>query len=146
MLLEIFEALITSMDIKVETFSCPMAYLEYMNSANYVEPAAVFTEIMMPGMSGYQLIEKIREQYPEQRFVTISTYDEGLANAHKAACMHIRKPIHAKILKDVIDVLLRCKYGEPELVNAACEQVFENIDSVEWAKKCPHKVSYFYVL
>jgi len=142
MLLEIFEALITSMDKKVKTFSSPMIYLEYMNSADYVEPAAVFTDIQMPGMDGYQLIEKIREQYPAQRFVAISAYEESLENSHEAACMHIRKPFHGATLRFAVDVLLRCKRHCPETANEACTELFEKYDCVIGARNCPHKTSF----
>ena len=139
MLLEIFEALITSMNKRVETFSSPLDYLAYMNSDDYEEPAVIFTDIKMPDMDGYQLMEKICERYPEQRFIAISAYDEKLANAHKAACMHIRKPFHGETLRNIVDLLLRCRCECPETVSATCERLFDRFDCVVGARNCPHR-------
>ena len=96
MLLEIFEALFTSDHKSVQTFSCPLKYLAYMNSPQYKVPAAVLTDIQMPVMNGYELIDIIRERFPNQKFITLSGLPEIPQGGHKSACMHIHKPLELK--------------------------------------------------
>lgn len=63
----------------VGEFQYPEEALEYAES-NVVELAIL--DISMPGMTGIELAEKLREQYPEILIVFITAYDEYLRDSN----------------------------------------------------------------
>jgi len=73
-LCELAVELISSIGFKAVSYSDPVEYLSYMNSDAYVVPTAIFTDIQMPEMNGYDLIDKIREKYPDQKVIVVSGY------------------------------------------------------------------------
>jgi len=59
-LCELAAELISSAGFETISYTSPVDYLNYVNSDAYVVPDAIFTDIQMPGMNGYELIDKIR--------------------------------------------------------------------------------------
>ena len=138
MLLEIFETMITSANKSVLTFSSPVRYLEYLESSEYKAPVAVFTDIRMPIINGYQLIDKVCERFPGQRFITLSAFEELQKGGHKSACMHIRKPFRADALMAAVDLLIRCDEDGPDLAELKCEEFYLGM-GLSGSRSCPCK-------
>ena len=72
-----------------------------LNGADLV----MFTDINMPGMTGLELLEKVKHNYPELKVYIISAYD--LKEYHDSAKQlgaveFIPKPIDFAIIKDKI--------------------------------------------
>lgn len=65
----------------------------------------MFTDINMPGMTGLELLEKVKVQYPETKVYVVSAYDlkEYQESAKKlGAEAFIPKPIDFAVIKDKI--------------------------------------------
>ncbi len=139
MLLKVFSSLMMSFDQEILTFSCPIKYLEYMNSPEYEIPTAVFMDLQMPRMHGYTLIDKITEQYPDIRFVTISGFEGTVRGGHKSACMHVRKPFRIETLREAVELLLKCRQDGAEAADEMCIALYQKVDCDSGERTCPHK-------
>lgn len=77
-----------------------------------VRPDVVVTDLGMPGMSGIELIRKLRTVAPEAPIVVLTAIADGntKANAEKAgASMFLTKPVSATNLVEILET----KYGQP---------------------------------
>ncbi|ATX81032.1 Response regulator receiver domain-containing protein [Mariprofundus ferrinatatus] len=91
----------------VESFACPLQYLSYMESPGFTRPICVFTDIRMPEMSGYEMIEEIHRRYPEQRIVTISGYSQEKPPGLRT-CQFIGKPFNPADIEQLVTTLAKC--------------------------------------
>jgi len=73
-LCELAVELIATAGFEAVSYTNPLDYLHYLNSRDYTVPDAIFTDIEMPGMNGYELIDKIRSRFPDMKIVVISGY------------------------------------------------------------------------
>ena len=110
-LVEIFQRF----GFEVRAFGCPAEYIEYMNAPEYRKPTAIFSDVEMPGMNGYDFMYQVRQVNPAQKFVILSGAPETEHNKKNLACMYLYKPLKLDLLKDIIDLLIKCdKSGNSE--------------------------------
>lgn len=78
--------------------------LELLQSLHSAEPLLILSDINMPGMSGIELLQKIKASYPMLRVVMVSAYGNNsgyLTDAKKfGADDFIPKPLDFDMLKD----------------------------------------------
>lgn len=77
--------------------------IEFLENANGREIAMVFSDINMPGMNGFELLEIIRKRFSEIKVVMVSAY--GNDNYYQTAMKfgandYMVKPIDFQMLKD----------------------------------------------
>lgn len=95
---------------ETQMFLSPVDYLEYLNGGRYVKPAAVFTDISMPSMGGYEMIRRVQMDYPNQRFVIISGKPEIRSEFHdREEWLFLSKPFDGKSLYRVVEMLDQSK-------------------------------------
>jgi len=133
MLCELAVELLTSAGYKAMAYSNPIEYINYVYSDNYISPIAVFTDIRMPSMSGHELIDKVREKFPEQKMVVISGYDESNGAFRKKACHFLPKPYFPEKLIAIADALVKCDIEIP--VKSTCESLIQKSNLDLW--QCP---------
>lgn len=67
------------------------------------------TDVIMPGMDGYQLAERVAEAYPETRIQIISGFSDDRSNAAQDPALlkhQLQKPFHAsELLKRIREIL-----------------------------------------
>ncbi len=84
--------------------------IELLQKIEALQPNTVITDISMPGMTGIELIEKVREAHPEINFVIMSGYTE-FEYAQKALQLGVReylvKPIQAVSLNQILEKIDR---------------------------------------
>lgn len=51
--------------------------LQVLEDEKPVQPSLVLSDINMPGMTGLQLLEKVKQEYPELKIVMISAYAQS---------------------------------------------------------------------
>ncbi|ATX79730.1 two-component system, response regulator YesN [Mariprofundus aestuarium] len=105
---EFVAELISSLGFKSKGFSCPAEYLDYMKTPDYQRPIAIFTDVRMPKMTGFDMIERIREFHPDQKFVVMSGYSMGVEVLNKQACQYIAKPFRPEVIEQTALSLAKC--------------------------------------
>lgn len=121
------------------TFSNPSEYITYAESSAYEAPVAIFTDVQMPGLSGYQLIDKIRRIFPQQKFITLSGFDETLQDGHRYACMHIHKPFNPNALERIIALLIKCDAAGWSETGETCKQLYNREQCIDGTWRCPQQ-------
>lgn len=133
---ESVSAVLESFGYKTLCFSCPKEYLNYVSRPEYKKPLAVITDITMPAMNGYQLIDQVSRLIPNLRFVVISGEPNILAKNKSRACMYLRKPFRAEKLIEVTASISMCAASTPSCSHN-CANVGDrnHFGMLEW--KCP---------
>jgi len=88
---------------EVETFTSSERYMEYLESPGYLVPTAVFTDITMPFISGYELMEAVHRQFPETHVVLMSGVGEINSRYKGCGCTFLRKPFDMDVFESVVD-------------------------------------------
>jgi len=94
-------------------FSSAVSYLEYLNGPDYQKPEAIFTDVLMSRMNGYELIEEVLAIYPDQRFVIISGRPDLEHPFKNRACLYLGKPFFARDVQKIIASLKKCELDDP---------------------------------
>jgi len=106
-------AIINLFSEKPMLFSSALEYLEYASSSDYQKPKAIFTDVLMFNMNGYELIEKILAIHPDQRFVIMSGRPDLEHPFKNRACSYLSKPFHPMDVKKIILELEKCEQEGP---------------------------------
>ena len=79
------------------------------------------TDVMMPGLSGIELLERARELHPDLRTIVITgsrTAEVALGALRNRACDYLTKPFHLKELAEAVhDVMSRNVEAEIEVIS-----------------------------
>jgi len=102
-------------------YSSPIEYLHFVESKYYIPPVAVITDVRMPEMSGYELIDKLRELFPKQRAVVVSGDDTGDRAANRDICHFLSKPIAPETLFDLAALITKC--DQMKTADAQCHKL-----------------------
>ncbi len=89
----------------VEAYGDGLAYIEQMQAADYVAPKAIITDVQMPEIDGYELIERVRARNPEQKFVIITGFAKE-ERKDEFDCLHFRKPFRPRQLLEAVSALI----------------------------------------
>ena len=95
-------ALLTAWGYEVETAVNGRAALEKIASA---QPAAVITDVVMPVMSGLELLDAVRDRRPPMPVIVLtahSSLDSLLVATAEGAFAYLPKPVDVPKLKSVI--------------------------------------------
>jgi len=100
-------------DAEAMHFTSALDYLEYVRSDDYRQPSAIFTDIFMYGMDGYELIEEILAIHPDQKFVVMSGRPNINHPSKNKACFYLSKPFYIRDVEKIIYKINKCKMGGP---------------------------------
>ncbi len=96
-----------------QVFTSAASYMDYVKSDDYQKPDAIFTDIFMYKMNGYEMIEKILAIHPDQRFVVISGRPDLKHPLKNRACFYLSKPYYARDIEKIINEVKRCEREGP---------------------------------
>jgi len=86
-----------------QLFSSPVTYIEHLKSDQYVKPVAIFTDISMPSMGGYEMIRRVQLEYPDQRFIIVSGKpDLSSEFGDREEWLFLNKPFRSESLYRVV--------------------------------------------
>jgi len=136
LLRRLFTELMASFGHTVISFSGPHEYLAHMDSEAYQPPLAVFSDINMPGMNGYELMGQAQRKQPGLRFVMISAFGEFSSPYSHQACAYLRKPFFPETLQKVAASLKDCETHDAEF---RCYKVSSEDGFYPPGWQCPHK-------
>jgi len=105
-ILEILPEVIKSFGYSTETFSCPTLYCEYASSHNYNQPNIIITDVKMPNINGYQLMEKISKIHKGIKFIVMTGFQEKQDKDSEYPHIFMRKPFNPEDLDTHIQSLM----------------------------------------
>lgn len=92
--------------------------IEAMGLIEEKKPDIVITDIQMPGYNGLEIIQQVREKFPEIYFIIISGYRQ-FDYAHQAIKFgvedYLLKPIKQDELNSILDKIIKLKKSEEEI-------------------------------
>ncbi len=133
---EFISELLNGIGYETACFSCPEAYINYVRTPEFKRPLAIITDINMPTMNGYKMIDQISRLVPKLRFV-VMTGEPHIHSEHKAkACMYLRKPFKVEALIEIIDAILRCESSSPSCMHG-CKAIADRSHFEIYAWECP---------
>ncbi len=110
----IYTAFAQSLNYRAKAFSSPHAYLEYMGCGEYLRPnLTILSDVEMPKMSGYELMDRVRKAYPDQRFIIFTTGAPHSDPKNEFACFYLTKPVSIGKLEEVFKALSLCVESGP---------------------------------
>jgi len=96
------------------SFGCPKDYLSFVNSPDFSNPIAVFTDVGMPAMTGYEMIGIVSELKPGLKFVVMTGEPEIRSEHVNKACMYLAKPFTLASLLKVLRSIIQCHDFSPD--------------------------------
>ncbi|ATX81367.1 Response regulator receiver domain-containing protein [Mariprofundus ferrinatatus] len=108
-LCELFSEIMRLFGHEIISFSNGLKYLEYIEDEEAACPVAVFTDIDMPVMDGYEMIEKVIGRYPNRLIVVLSAHAERGNVNEIHVFQHVDKPFQASSLEKLAKVLIAKK-------------------------------------
>jgi len=93
LILAVLDEINQSFGFKTKRFRDPLAYLAFAASPDYEAPTAVFCDVMMPPMNGFEMMHKVHALHPALRFVMISSSSRPQHAYSNEACIFLIKPI-----------------------------------------------------
>jgi len=105
---ESMSALITSVGYEARAFADPQRYIDHLNSDSFMSPVALFVDVIMPSMNGYELIRAIQPIKPEIKFIIMSGEFDVHSDHKHLACMYLKKPFHIRRIKETLNNINQC--------------------------------------
>ena len=106
---EVFSDVMKLFGHEIVSFSDGLKYIEYMGSPEYTSPVAIFTDIDMPAMSGYEMIEKVINRYPNRLIVVLSAHQDRNNVNDIHVFQHVDKPFNPELLGKLAKSLIAKK-------------------------------------
>jgi len=89
------------------------SYIDYVKSSDFSLPIAVFTDVMMDGMNGYEMIGILSDLRSDLKFVILTGECSIRSSQMEKACMFLSKPFRQDDFLKVISSLVRCNACSP---------------------------------
>lgn len=86
-------------------FLSSVEYLDYLTDRTYARPDAIFTDMGMPLVSGQEIVRRVMNVYPDQKFVVISGAYMPEQKCGNGICYFLNKPFGSDELEQVIAML-----------------------------------------
>ena len=108
---KLLKALVIKAGYNAICFESAEKYIEHLNSQEFQKPTAVLSDVVMPGIDGFELALEIRKKIPFQKITLISaTPYKGYDNfASEQLCNLVKKPFHPKDFISMIQALALCE-------------------------------------
>jgi len=108
------------MGYEAETFGCSSDYLEYAKSDDFNLPYALLSDVQMPKMNGYEMLDQVRQIHPAIRAAIISGFSEHAGEAKSTPCIILPKPIVMEEFEQVIQSFVSCYENGPNAEINGC--------------------------
>jgi len=131
---KLLKALVIKAGYEATCFETAEKYIEYMNSNSFQKPVAVLSDVVMPGINGYELATLIRKKLPSQKIILVSaTPSEGYNQfANDQLCALINKPFHPLDMISKIKALASC-----DEIHASGEYIYGSLCDFGMNCRCP---------
>ncbi len=137
-LLEFLTAFIEDAGYQAQGFRSSVDYLEYVKSPDYTPPLAILSDVQMPMIDGFEMLQKVRELYPAVRSAVISAYPSTGSGVRDQSCAYLEKPMSMESLERMVRTFAACVECGPAPKEYECsrngDQTVFALD--QWS--CPH--------
>lgn len=106
-------------------FECAETYVGFLSSEKFSAPAAVMTDIRMPGMNGLELVRQIRSRLPFQKIAVISGTAQDSLAIESELCSAISKPFRHETLDSFIQAMVDCEKSCEEALKCYAHDMCE---------------------
>jgi len=135
-LCELLTDILEMFGCEVESFTSALDYLEYVKSNGFIKPVATLTDVGMPIMNGYEMMESVLAIHPGMQFVVISG-EPAIRHEYKhLACMYLLKPFRPTVIEEIVTKLKRCSISGPS-AELGCKTCGDSDDFVGNNWSCP---------
>jgi len=118
---------------RARSYTDPVEYLNYVHSPDYIDPLAVFTDVQMPGMTGFELIAEIRAIKSNHKFILLSGYMGDMDESETSVCHFLAKPFQPNQLLEIVQAIDNCsEQGPSSASKSSCQSIIE-----DKSKECP---------
>ncbi|ATX81268.1 Response regulator receiver domain-containing protein [Mariprofundus ferrinatatus] len=134
---EILAEIIESFGYSARAFACPQAYVDHVQSEAFQMPLGTITDIDMPIMNGYEMMEKVHHFKPEMKFI-VATGESAIRHEYQSkACMYLTKPYCPESIKKILNNLSKCvQFGASKDIGCAHCDDRNSFGLKSWS--CPH--------
>lgn len=109
----LLKEIIECCDHEAAAFDSPASYLEYAKSDRFQRPVAITTDLHMPEMSGFEMMERVLALHPGIRFAVISGTPNIIHPFRHRACMYLTKPFRPEDIEVMLENFIACDQGVP---------------------------------
>ncbi len=104
---EMISNIMSYLGYRSKIFLCPSEYIHYTNQAEYKSPVAIFSDVRMPKMSGFEMMDTVLKTKPNLKFVMMSGY--SLERKKKCNQPHhfLYKPFEVSCLIEILESLMK---------------------------------------
>jgi len=135
---KIVTAMLKHQGYEAMSFGCPKDYISFVNNSDYKNPIAVFIDIVMPAMTGFEMMNVVSELKPDLRFVLMTSQPDTRSEHANKACMYLAKPITSRNLIKVVGTLIQCGAYSPAFDHKCTSADNRRIFPIKnWS--CPHR-------
>jgi len=106
-LCDIISDIIASLGYHSQTFICPSEYIDYTEQAEYTPPVAIISDIKMPNMNGFEMMDKVLKNKPNIKFVMMSGYIPEENETPYKPCHFLSKPFDISKLIEILESLMQ---------------------------------------
>jgi two-component system response regulator YesN len=105
---ELLSEIIEQSGYHTHCFKDPSEYIAHTESPDFATPLAVFSDVTMPYMNGYEMISRVKPRMPTTKFVIVTGEVDIRSEYQNLACMYLRKPFFPEAVHTVLNNLSRC--------------------------------------
>lgn len=135
---ELVSDLIIDLGYKTKVFSCPKDYIDFVSSPDYEKPVGIFTDITMPLMNGYEMINIVSNLVSNLKFVVMTGEPEIHSKYIAKSCMYLGKPFSPESIEKVVEKLITCHNSEPSCkIGCSKHDDRKNFPLTDWT--CPNR-------
>jgi FixJ family two-component response regulator len=103
---ELVEDIFKSLGVDAISFESAEAYLAYIKTSSYQTPFATFTDINMPNMTGYDLMDEVYKTSSSHPFIIMSSETDVHIGYIEAAKGYLKKPFKIIDIQRIIAPLM----------------------------------------
>jgi DNA-binding NtrC family response regulator len=104
---ELLTDILNTQGYETHCFSSPESYVKYIASAAFEEPSGVFTDINMPMMSGYEMIDIVSIIRPNLKFAIITSESKIRPGYIESGEFYLEKPFRIDAVVAIADAFLK---------------------------------------
>jgi len=126
----VLERALEKAEIPVETFSSATSAFDEMKNST---PTAIITDVRMPGMDGFDFLERIKNDHPDLPIIIMTAHSDlqsAVGAYQKGAFEYLPKPFDVEDAVELTKRACQAANEEPATVLMRAEQLSEELPEI----------------